>query len=122
MLNITLDEQTGIAIFEPNSALSKEDFALATEKVDSFLKKHKNLNGLIVHVKSIPGWDSMSAFKDHIHFIKQHHKKIKCIALTTDSKIVTFAESIAKSLVEAKIKSFKYDDIETAKKWIIDNT
>ena len=49
MLNITLDEQHGIATLEPDGPLGKDDFHSAAGIIDPFIEKSGHLNGLIIH-------------------------------------------------------------------------
>lgn len=117
MLNITLDEEKGIAIFEPDSELSKSDFQSAYDLIDPYLEKSGKLNGLIIHIKSFPGWDSFAALITHIKFIKDHHKKVSHLAFVTDSTVGSFGENIAQHFISAEIKSFPFNALEEAIIW-----
>lgn len=119
MLNIKLNDKDGIATLEPDGALSEEDFVLARESIDSFIQKFGKLNGLIIHVKSFPGWDSFSALVQHLKFVNEHHKKVSRIAFVTDSFAGEVAEHVASHFVSAKLKNFAFNELEDAKKWIL---
>lgn len=121
MLNITLDEKNGVAIFEPDDKLSEEDFKKAVHIIDPYINKSKKLNGLIIATKAFPGWESFTALVSHLSFVKDHHKKISCVAFVTDSPIGSLAEPIASHFVSAQIKSFKYGELQEAKAWIMEN-
>lgn len=56
MLNVQLEKSTGIAILEPHGELSKEDFEAAAVVIDPYLKQHRFLKGIIIHVRFFPGW------------------------------------------------------------------
>ncbi len=118
MLNINLDKDDGIVLLEPNGALSAEDFKNAAKIVDPYLEKSGRLNGVLIHTKSFPGWNSFGALLKHLSFVKNHHKKINCVALVTDSALGEFAEHVASHFVSAEIKHFDYDDMDDAKDWI----
>lgn len=120
MLNITLDEQHGIATLAPDGPMSKEDFQSAAAIIDPYIKKAGRLNGLIIHTESFPGWDSFQAMHSHLTFVKEHHKKIPRIAFVTDSVISNLAESIGSHFVSADIKSFDFQDMDKARAWILD--
>lgn len=120
MLSIDLNETNGIAIIEPAGKLSESDFQSAAEVIDPFIEKTGKLNGLIIHAPSFPGWDSFSAMTTHLTFVKNHHKNIRCVALATDSTAAGFAEHISSHFISAKIKSFPFNELESAKQWIID--
>ena len=119
MLKVNLSEAEGIAILEPDGELSESDFKTAAETIDPYIEKVGQLSGLIIHVRSFPGWDSFASFITHMKFVKQHHKKVSRIAFVTDSPIGSIAENIASHFVNAEIKNFSFDELENAKKWIL---
>lgn len=121
MLDITLDENDGIAIFEPQDKLSELDFKEAVFIIDPYINKFKKLNGLIIITKTFPGWESFAALVSHLSFVKDHHKKIACVAFVTDSPIGNLAEQVASHFVSAEIKAFKYNELETAKTWVTES-
>lgn len=121
MLSVKIDEENCIAILEPDGALSENDFRAAAKEIDPFIERTGKLNGIIIHTKSFPGWDSFAALVSHFEFVKDHHKKISRVALCTDSVIGVFAETIASHFISAEIKLFSYDEFENAKNWVADN-
>jgi len=121
MLNIDIDKQNGIAVFEPDHKLSESDFKNAANVIDPYIEEFNHLKGLIISTRSFPGWESFSALLSHLSFVKDHHKKIAFIAFVTDSPIGSLAEHAASHFVSAEIKSFKYSEIDSAKKWIIES-
>ena len=118
MLNVHLDEAKGIVSLEPVGKLSKNDFAAVAGIIDPYIKKAGKLNGLIVNVKSFPGWDSFATLVRHLKFIKNHHQKVSRVAFVTDSPIGNFAEHVASHFINATIKHFPFDRLEDARKWI----
>ena len=117
MLMVKIDEVKGIALLEPNGSLSKQDFESAAAVIDPYLKRTGQLNGLIIHTESFPGWDSFAALTSHLKFVKEHHKKISRVAFATDSVVGNFAEAIASHFVNAEIKIFSYQDLAHAREW-----
>lgn len=118
MLKVNLIEAEGIAILEPDGELSESDFKNAAKIIDPYIEKVGTLIGLIIHVRSFPGWDSFSSFITHMKFVKEHHKKVSRIAFVTNSPIGSIAEKIANHFVNAEIKNFPFGDLEASKKWI----
>jgi hypothetical protein len=118
MLSVTTDEQAGLAILEPQGALSKEDFERAAGLIDPYLEKSHRLNGLIVRTKDFPGWDSFAALSSHLKFVRDHHKKISRIALCTDSVIGNFAKRVAPHFVAADVRVFTFQEFDRAKSWV----
>ncbi len=122
MLSVKIDEINGIAILEPDGALSENDFKSAATTIDPWIEKNSRLNGLIIHVEQFPGWDSFSALSSHLKFVKEHHKKISRVAFSTDSVIGNLAETIGKHFVQAEIKAFSFKELESARAWIAGKT
>ena len=119
MLSVKLNEIDGITILEPDGELSEADFRSAAKIIDPYIEKSGKLKGIIIHVKSFPGWDSFSALLTHLKFVKEHHKKVSNVAFATDSPLGELAEHVASHFVSAKIKSFSFDELEKAKNWVI---
>ena len=119
MLNVELDEVSGIAMLSPNGALSEKDFETASSVIDSYIGKHGNLKGVIINTKAIPGWESLGSIIEHFKFIKDHHKKVTHVALVTDSVLGDFGEKIAAHFVSAEIKHFPFDELSNAQSWIL---
>ena len=118
MLSVKIDEINGIAILEPGGALSKSDFESAAAIIDPYIEKTGRLNGLIIHVEHFPGWDSFAALSAHLRFVREHHKEISRVALSTDSAIGNFAEPIASHFVNAEIKVFPFQELAAAREWV----
>lgn len=121
MLRIKIDKEAKIVCVEPEGELTKNDFVFATSKIDPFIEEYGELNGLIIHVKSFPGWESFGAMIKHFKFVKDHHRKIAKVALVTDSLLGGFAEHVANHFTSAEIKHFAFGEFESAQKWITEN-
>ena len=121
MLTVKLNENEGIAILEPVGALSEDDLKSAAAIIDPFIENSGKLNGIVVHVKTFPGWDSFSALIAHLKFIEEHHKKMSHVALVTNSSVGVFAEHVASHFINAEIKRFPFSELENSIKWISGN-
>ncbi len=118
MLNINFDEANNIAILEPDAELSEADFTSAARVIDRYLGESGKLNGIIIYVKTFPGWESFAALVTHLKFIKEHHKRVSHVAFVTDSSIGLFAERIGSHFINAKVKKFDFDEFEKSVEWI----
>ena len=118
-IKVTLQEALKIAILEPKASLSKDDFIYAKSLIDSFIEREGKLNGIIIYTKDFPGWDSFSAFLNHMKFIKEHHKHIRKLAFVTDSFVGEMGERVGSHFVSAEVKNFDFSALDEAKKWII---
>lgn len=119
MLKVDLDESIGIVTLIPDGKLSERDFVNAANTIDPFIVKTGILLGIVIVTKQFPGWESFASMIKHFKFVKEHHKKISHVALVTDSKIADIAEILVEHFVSAKIKHFEFEEIEDAKKWIL---
>ena len=119
MLSVEIDEVNGLAILEPDGLLTKGDFESAAKVIDPYIENTDQFNGIIIHTESFPGWDSFAALASHLRFVKEHHKKISRVAISTNSVIGNFSEAVASHFVNAEIKLFSYQELEQAKDWII---
>ena len=119
MLDVQLNQQDAIVILEPMGALSKEDFIEVSNIIDPYIETSGALNGLIIYVKTFPGWDSFSTLVTHLKFINDHHEEIARLAFVTDSMVGKFAENIASHFVKAEVQSFSFDKLEEAQQWIL---
>ena len=120
MLNTILNKDNGILILQPHGALKKEDFDHAVKVIDPFIEECGKLKGIIIYTKTFPGWEDYAAFNRHLTFIKNHHKKVKKLALVTDSLVGDFGELISSHFISATIKNFDFDNIGDAKAWILE--
>ena len=119
MLSVEIDEVNGLAILEPDGPLTKGDFESAAKVIDPYIENTDQFNGIIIHTESFPGWDSFAALASHLRFVKEHHKKISRVAISTNSVIGNFSEAVASHFMNAEIKLFSYQELEQAKDWII---
>ena len=118
MISFKIIKAEGIVIIEPSGALEQTDFEKLTKEEDAYLGDRGHLNGIIIHTRDFPGWESFGAFTHHMKFIKDHHKKIKKVAAVTDSKFMSIAPMIANHFVSAEVRHFDYADLDAAKKWV----
>jgi hypothetical protein len=114
----TLEEATGILILEPQGRLSTADFAELTRLVDQYLYGHDRLNGLMIEAASFPGWEDFTALVSHLRFVRDHHRKIRRIAVVTDSKVLTLGPKLAAHFVSAEVRTFPASERDAAMAWL----
>ena len=119
MLGHTLDAANSILYLRPTAALAKEDFADLAKTVDPHIEKTGDLAGIILEAAKFPGWDSLGAMAAHLRFVRDHHKRVKKIAIVTDSAIGNVGERLGSHFVAAQIKHFPAGQLEAAKQWIL---
>ena len=77
MLKIDVDQATRTVLLEPEGHLSKQDFVSLAQRVDPLIVESGDLNGVLIHARKFPGWDSFASFIAHIQFVNGHHKQVK---------------------------------------------
>ncbi len=117
-LEVTLDEEKQILVLEPHGILMKEDFKYLASIVDPYLARAGKLKGLMIRTKNFPGWDSFAALREHVAFVKKHHKSIDKLALVTDSSLIEILQTIAGGFVHPNIKEFMYAQVADAFVWL----
>src|SRR4051794_3392473 len=118
MLEHHLDGASGILHLQPKGALEKDDFAGLAKSVDPYIAEKGDLAGIIVDAPKFPGWDSLGAMAAHMRFVRDHHKRVKKIALVTDAALGNAAEKFAAHFVAATVKHFPAGQAEAARRWI----
>jgi len=119
MIEHTLDREHSILHVKPHGPLEKGDFERLAKTVDHFIHETGELAGLIIETPGFPGWKNFGAMVKHFKFVRDHHKKIRKIAVVTDSALGDAAEHIASHFVSAKIKHFPSKNFAEAKAWIL---
>ena len=121
MIDYNLDETRSLLHVRPTSPLRRDDFEALSRAVDPFIERTGGLNGLLLEVAHFPGWANMAAAIRHFKFVRDHHRKIRKVAIVTDSPLGEAAEHIASHFVAATIKHFPYDHLDEAKTWVVAN-
>lgn len=119
MLDYTLDAASSTLYLRPKGSLSKDDFAQLAKVVDPHIEKTGDLAGIILEAAKFPGWDSVGALAAHLRFVRHHHKRVKKIAIVTDSAMGNVGERLASHFVAAEIKHFPAGQLEAAKQWVM---
>ena len=118
MIEVKLNRDTGIVTVVPSAPLNKEDFIHLANEVDPYIEKEGKLHGLIIQVRSFPGWEDFAGLISHLKFIREHHKKIEKVAAVSDNRIVSIMPQIVDHFVNAKVKYFPYESLDEAIMWV----
>src|SRR5262245_49624710 len=119
MIEHNLDAAHSILYVRPKSALKEEDFTQLAKTVDPHIEATGGLAGLIIETSAFPGWDSLGALAAHFRFVRDHHKRIRKVAVVTDAALGNLAEKLASHFVSAKIKHFPAGETGAARQWIL---
>lgn len=119
MIECTLDAANSILHVRPMSSLTAEDFKALAAAADPHIEATGDLKGLIIEATKFPGWDSFGAMAAHFRFVRDHHERVRKIAVVTDSAMGDVAEKFASHFISAEIKHFPAGQLEAAKRWIV---
>jgi hypothetical protein len=118
MLSFELMRDKGILIVTPAEPLEKADFERLSETVDPFISQNGTLCGLMILVKSFPGWENLAALMAHFKFVLDHQRKITRVAAVTDSDIMKVLPRIVEHLGHPKVRQFAYNEKGKALAWL----
>jgi len=118
VIDHSFDAAQSILHLRPKAALTKEDFAQIAKTVDPHIEKKGSLAGIVIEFSAFPGWDSIGAMAAHLRFVRDHHARVKKVAVVTDAKLGTVAEKLASHFVAATIKHFPAGQVDAARKWM----
>lgn len=118
MLKHELRKDQGILIVRPDGPLSADDFEFIAVDVDAHIEAHGVLNGVMIHARRFPGWEDLWAVISHLKFVREHHRKIRRVAVVSDSAILQFAPRIATHFVSAEVRQFPYKAEAEALAWL----
>ena len=107
----------GVMVVEVKQALRAQDFDALAFTADTWIEAHGHLQGLVIHAREFPGWENLGSFLRHIRFVRDHHRKVKRIALAADTKLASLAPRVAEHFIQAEVKSFGYDELDSAIAW-----
>jgi len=107
----------GVIVVEVTQALRARDFDELAATADTWIEAHGHLQGLVIHARRFPGWENLGGLIRHVRFVRDHHRKIKRIALSADGELATLAPRLGEHFVQAEVKSFAYDALDAAIAW-----
>ena len=118
MLTAELDEKSAVLHVQPSGPLEKADFEKLAALADPYIAKHGALAGLLLEAKGFPGWKNLAGMVQHFRFVRGHHRRIRKVAVVTDSAIGKLAERIARHFIAADVKRFAAGELRQARQWI----
>lgn len=120
-LSFELVEEQGVLIMEPHGELEAADFDRLTARLDPYLRDAGALDGLMVVAEHFPGWDDFAALSSHVRFVREHHKKIRRVALVTSDRLVSAIPRFATRFVDAEVRAFPMHARDEALLWVGDS-
>ena len=118
MIKFELLRDRRILLITPDGPLERADFEQLAKEIDPFIAANGKLVGVMIHVKSFPGWESFGGLVSHLKFVADHHRQIERIAAVTDSGFLKIVPRIATHFVQAQIKHFDFEEKDQALAWL----
>jgi hypothetical protein len=116
-LEFELLEDSDVLVLRPHGELEAADFERVAAKVDPYIDKLGGLAGLVVIAEEFPGWEDFAAFTSHFRFVREHHAKIRRVALVTSSRFLAALPRLARHFVAAEVRKFDSDESTAAIAW-----
>jgi hypothetical protein len=107
-------------VVEVDQPLRARDFDALALTADTWLDTHEVLPGVVIHAREFPGWENLDGMLRHLRFVRDHHRKVRKVALAADSRLATLAPRLAEHFVKAEVRGFGYDQLEDAITWAAD--
>lgn len=111
-------KENGVAIVHPHGPLRREDFEKLSASLDPWIDTHHRLQGLVISMQNFPGWENIGSLVHHFEFVRDHHRKIRKIAVAADGLLPLLASLFAKYFVKADVKQFPYSEVQEAENWV----
>jgi hypothetical protein len=118
MLEHQLLSEGGMLIVRPKGPLTAGDFTALAADADAYIEKHGALKGLMICAPEFPGWENLDGAISHFKFLRDYERKIRKVAVVSDSDILAILPAIARHFVSAEVKHFKACDEDAAVGWI----
>ena len=116
-ISVRLDEQTGTVVVEAAAPLRGVDFDALAATVDPWLSTHETVAGVVFHARTVPGWENVTGLRRHLQFVREHHRRVRRVALAVDGVLPSLAPAVAGRLVAPEVRHFAYDALDDAVAW-----
>jgi len=117
-LSFELIEDKGVVVLQPKGELEAADFERVSAELDPYLERAGELKGLVIVAEHFPGWDDFSALSSHLRFVKEHHEKVRRVAMVTNDRLVSAMPRIASRFVDVEVRAFPMSGRDEAVLWV----
>jgi hypothetical protein len=118
MIQAQLFRDDGVAGVCPSGTLTAVDFEQLAALVAPFIEANGVLKGLMIVADRFPGWNSFAALIGHLRFVRDHHKRVRRVAMVSDGVALTVVPQLAKHFVKAEVRHFPFAERDAAKAWL----
>lgn len=115
-----LPEQ-GVLVVEVSEPLRAPDFDALAATADAWLATHDALPGVVLHARTVPGWENVTGLLRHVRFVRDHHRAVRRVAVASDSRVADVLPRLADHFVKAELRHFGYGELDDAVAWAAGN-
>lgn len=119
MLKPELHGREGLLTVTVKGPLRAEDFEELAADIDPYLEEHGALQGLMILAPEFPDWEDFDALLSQFRFVRDHHERIRKVALVSESVELMLLESLGKHFVDAEVEQFDLDERDEARAWLL---
>ena len=109
--------ESGVIVVEVSEPLRAQDFDALAATADAWLATHDRLPGVVLHTRGFPGWENIGGLLRHVRFVRDHHRKVRRVALAADTALADLLPRLAEHFVQAELRHFGYDELDDAIAW-----
>ncbi|MEP6866925.1 MAG: STAS/SEC14 domain-containing protein [Novosphingobium sp.] len=106
-----------IVMLTPKGNLTAEDFSELSVAIDGYINGTDKIPNLVIHAGQLPNWDDFRAIKEHMRFVRNHHRLVKKVAIIGDTLALKALPLLMDHFVAAKIRRFSEAKIAEALIW-----
>ncbi len=109
--------EVGVMVVAIKQAPRAQDFDSLSLTADTWIEAQGELQGLVLHMPVFPGWENFGSIIRHAQFIRDHHRKVKRVALSANSKLAELLPQLVEYFMKAEVETFTYDELDRAIQW-----
>ncbi len=107
----------GVLVIDAKRPLHTQDFDVLALTVDPWIEAHGGLEGIVIHARAFPGWESLGSIIRHVQFVRDHRAKVRRLAIAADGRLASMAPRLGDHFVNADLRVFTYDEVDAAITW-----
>jgi hypothetical protein len=106
-----------VLVVEVRQPLRAQDFDALAATTDDWIEANGDLPGIVIHARDFPGCQNLGGLIRHLRFVRDHHRRVRRVALASDSRLADLAPRLAEHFVQAEIRRFGYEELGDAVAW-----
>ncbi|MEO8451890.1 MAG: STAS/SEC14 domain-containing protein [Gemmatimonadota bacterium] len=110
--------EQGVLILHPAGELAAADFERVSRAVDPYLEKKGALTGVMIVAEHFPGWDDLGALAAHVRFVRDHHEKVKRLAIVSNDPVMSAMPYLARHFLVKESRHYPFDERDQALAWV----